>query len=303
MTATKIAVGAVHGPEDVFVEDDGTIVTGTADGRVLRVSPKDGAIREVVNTGGRPLGVVVDKDGSIVVADADKGLLRIVGDTVQVLATEAEGVPFAFTDHLAIARDGSIYFTDASFKYGRNDYLLDALEARPNGRFVVLRPGAAKVDVILRDLYFANGVALADDESYVLVNETYRYRIHKHWLAGPQAGTTEVLFDNLPGFPDNISRSPRGTFWVAMFTVRKDLLDQMHPLPFTKELLAKLPKPLWPKPRKYGLVLEVDGDGRVLRSLHEPSGAHMKIITGVVEKDGVLTFGSLHNEWLAQLPL
>jgi hypothetical protein len=29
----------------------------------------------------------------------------------------------------------------------------------------------------------------------------------------------------------------------------------------------------------------------------------MWIVTGVVEKDGVLTFGSLHNPWIAQLPL
>lgn len=304
--ARRIGEGALDGPEDVFVDVDGTVLTGTKDGRIVRVTPASGDMKTIANTGGRPLGIVVDaRDGSIVVADADKGVLRVSADgaTVTALATEAEGVRFAFTDHLVIARDGTIYFSDASSKYGKDEYLLDALEARPNGRVLAIAPGSTTAKVVVRDLCFANGVALADDESFLLINETYRYRIHKHWLTGEKAGTTEVLIDNLPGFPDNLSRSPRGTFWVAMFTVRKDLLDAMHPMPFSKELLAKLPKPLWPKPRHYGLVIEMDASGRVLRSLHDPTGENMWIVTGVVEKDGVLTFGSLHNNWIAQLPI
>lgn len=304
--ARRIGEGALNGPEDVFVDVDGTVLTGTKDGRVVRVTPSTGEMKTIANTGGRPLGIAVDaRDGSIVVADADKGVLRVSQDgaTQTVLATEAEGLRFAFTDHLVIARDGTIYFSDASSKYGKDEYLLDALEARPNGRVLAIAPGATTAKVIVRELCFANGVALAEDESFLLINETYRYRIHKHWLAGEKAGTTEVLIDNLPGFPDNLSKSPRGTFWVAMFTVRKDLLDQMHPMPWSKELLAKLPKPLWPRPKRYGLVLEVDASGRILRSLHDPTGEHMWIVTGVVEKDGVLTLGSLHNQWIAQLPL
>ncbi len=32
----------------------------------------------------------------------------------------------------------------------------------------------------------------------------------RHWLKGPRAGTTEVLIDRLPGFPDGVSRAPDG---------------------------------------------------------------------------------------------
>lgn len=56
-------------------------------------------------------------------------------------------------------------------------------------------------------------------EDFVLVNETYRYRIVRYWLKGPKAGTHEVFIDNLPGFPDNISSNRKGTFWLALFTV------------------------------------------------------------------------------------
>jgi sugar lactone lactonase YvrE len=33
---------------------------------------------------------------------------------IEVLATEADGVPFGFTNDVDIAPDGTIYFTDAS---------------------------------------------------------------------------------------------------------------------------------------------------------------------------------------------
>jgi hypothetical protein len=58
--------------------------------------------------------------------------------------------------------------------------------------------------VLLKDLYFANGVALSANEDFVLVNETYRYRISRYWLKGEQAGTQDVFIDNLPGLPDNL---------------------------------------------------------------------------------------------------
>lgn len=38
--------------------------------------------------------------------------------------------------------------------------------------------------MLLKDLYFANGVALSKDESFVLVAETFQYRISRYWLKG-----------------------------------------------------------------------------------------------------------------------
>ncbi len=42
---------------------------------------------------------------------------------IKVLATSADEVPFKFTDALDIANAGTIYFTDASSRYGQNEYL------------------------------------------------------------------------------------------------------------------------------------------------------------------------------------
>ena len=66
-----------EGPEDVVVGPDGVIYTGLRDGRVLAVAPEDGAVREVANTGGRPLGLEATADGRLLICDSPKGLLEL----------------------------------------------------------------------------------------------------------------------------------------------------------------------------------------------------------------------------------
>lgn len=301
--AALLALGEIHGPEEVAVDGRGRVYGGTRDGKVLRLSA-DGRLEVFTDTGGRPLGMQFDRDGNLVVCDASKGLLSVDPEgRIRVLADSADGVPFKFTDALDIASDGVIYFTDASSRYGQEAYLYDLLEARPHGRFLSYDPSTGEVKVLLRGLYFANGVALSRDEDFVLVNETYRYRILRYWLQGPRAGSHEVFADNLPGFPDNISSNRRGTFWLALFTVRNDLLDRLHPFPVLKAQMSKLPKAFWPKPRPYGLVLSLDENGNITGSLHDPTGAHLKEITSAREHDGHLYLGSLHNDRIGKYRL
>ena len=146
-------------------------------------------------------------------------------------------------------------------------------------------------------------MALSENEDFVLINETWRYRILRYWLKGPRAGQHDIFIDHLPGFPDNISSNRQGTFWVALFTVRKKLIDNIHPFPFLKAQLAKLPRALWPKPKPYGLVLALDEQGNITQSLHDPSGKHFKAITSAVEHGGYLYLGSLHNDRMGKYKL
>jgi sugar lactone lactonase YvrE len=293
-----------HGPEGLALDDHARIVGGLQDGRIVRFDAS-GKMKVLANTQGRPLGLQFDAQGNLIICDAYKGLLSLAPDgTITVLSKEAEGVPFLFTDDLDIAADGRIYFSDASSRFVQRDYLYDLLEARPHGRLLRYDPRTGKTEVLLRDLYFANGVALAADDSFVLVHETYRYRIKKLWLKGERSGQSEIFMENLPGFPDNITRAPDGNFWVALFTVRKAIMDDLfHPHPTLKKLLAKLPRFAWPKPAKVGLVFKVDSNGKVLESLHDPEGKVMRIITSALEKDGKLYLGSLHEAQVGILEL
>jgi sugar lactone lactonase YvrE len=304
LLAQRFAEGKVRGPEDVALDDQAGLYTGTADGKIRRVSLLSGEVRDLAVTGGRPLGLRFDPRGRLIVCDAVKGLLAVDPEgRVETLVTEAGGRPFRFTNNLDIARDGTVYFSDASDGYGPGEYLFDLLEARPHGRLLRYDPVTARASVVLEGLHFANGVALSGDESFVAVAECYRYQLLRHWLKGPQAGRTEVMAPNLPGFPDNLSRGEGGNFWVAFFTVRNDTLDALHPHPFAKKLLSRLPRFLWPKPARYGLVALLDPKGRPLLSLHDPAGERVFQVTTAREHQGVLYLGTLESDWLARYTL
>ena len=95
------------------------------------------------------------------------------------------------------------------------------------------------------------------DENFLLINETYRFCIHRYWLKGEKAGTHEVFIENLPGYPDNITADGRGGFWLALFTVRNPMGDWLSPRPFFKQAISKLPRAAWPRrqdPRRLELV-------------------------------------------------
>jgi sugar lactone lactonase YvrE len=281
--AERLALGKVRGPEDVAVDAAGRIYGGTEDGRIVRIDEDGGErVETFARTGGRPLGLHFDAAGNLLVADARRGLLSIdPAGRITVLASEAEGVPFRFTDDVKTGADGTVYFSDASSRFGVGEHLYDLLEARPHGRLLAYDPAAGTTRVLLRGLYFANGVALSRNGDFILVVETYRHRIRRLWLQGPRRGTSDVFAENLPGYPDGVAADGRGTFWVAMFTVRNAMADRLQPRPWAKRLLAKLPAFLWPQPEPYGLVLAFDERGRLLRSLQDPGGRHVPVITSV----------------------
>lgn len=301
--ADLLARGEVYGPEDTAFDDEGRLYTGTQDGWIMRVN-RDGKTEKWLETGGRPLGLVFDGSGQLIVADAWKGLLSISPDrAVTVLTREAEGLPFGFTDDVDIAPDGRIYFTDASSRFHQPDYMLDLLEMRPHGRLLRYDPDTGRTEKLIDNLHFANGVAVSPEGDYLLVNETWKYRILRYWLKGRKAGQAEVFIDNLPGFPDNLAVDSEGRYWVAFPTLRNSQVDALHKQPWLKDLVAKLPDSLQPPVQEYGLVLALDDQAQILTSLHDTQGTHLQEITSVQPHDGALYFGSLHNDRIGRLPL
>lgn len=303
-----VPVGGI-GPEDVAVGPDGSVVTGVADGRILRLRESGaGAIGETIaetiaDTGGRPLGVEFTADGALIVCDAYRGLLRVHPDTghIDTLVAEVDGRPLLLCDNAAVASDGSVYFSDSSQRFTLAHWRADLYEHSGTGRLLRWRPGAG-VEVLLDGLQFANGVALAADESFVAVAETGSYRISRLWLTGPQAGEREVLIDNLPGFPDNISTGAQGRIWIALASPRNRLLDWAHTKhPVLRKAVWALPTALQPQPERIAWVLAVDADGRVVRDFQRTGGYHM--VTGVREHAGTLYLGSLVERSVAVVDL
>lgn len=299
----RLAPGFGHAPEDVAFDAEGRIYGSCSDGRIIRLAPDGSNPSVFANTGGRPAGLRFDRTGNLIVADCARGLLSISpGGEIRTLATTAGGVPFKFTDDVDIAADGTIYFTDATSKFDIQHFVLDALEHRPNGRFLAYDPATGATRVLLDDLYFANGVAVAPDQSYVLVCETNAYRIRRYWLTGDKAGTSDIWVDNLPGFPDGVLSNGRGTYWVALASPRDNYVDMLLRHPFLRKILARLPSSTLPGPKPYGWLLGLDESGKVVADMQDPSGRAFSNVTNVVEHDGRLYLGSLSETGIGRVP-
>src|SRR5207247_6223468 len=141
------------------------------------------------------------------------------------------------------------------------NFQADLLEHQGNGRFMAYDPKTKTTRIVLSNLVFANGVAVSPDQSFVLVNETAKYRVHRVWLAGPKKGQSEIFIDNLPGFPDGILSNGRDKFWLALVTPRDSIFDRMLPHPFLRKLVMRMPAFMQPAPKRYSFVLGLDMNG------------------------------------------
>lgn len=301
--ADRLLSGQVIGPESIAFDASDQLYAGTTDGKIIRMQ-RGGPVEVFADTGGRPLGMKFAPDGALWVADAMKGLLRVDADgKIEVMVREVEGARFGFLNDVVITQSAVVYVSDSSTKWGYGDQVFDVLESVPSGRVIRFEPATRTTTVIARGLAFANGLALAPDESYLLVCETARYRIARIWLQGDRKHLVETYVDNLPGFPDNITLSPRDTWWIALFSIRKPLLDAVHPYAFLKDTLAALPEALRPKHIPYGLVFEMNMSGHLLRSFHDETGRSVRDTSSALEHEGYLYVGTLNGTSIARVKL
>lgn len=308
------------GPEHIVFGKDGKLYTTVASGNILRMDA-DGSQQQVfANTGGRVLGFDFDAAGNLIAADAIKGLLSIAPDGKITLLTDKAGdTPILYANSVVVARSGKIYLSDASGRFAPRDWggtfeasVLDILEQAGTGRVLEYDPATKTTRVLARGLSFANGVALSQDERTLFVSETGRYRIWKVAVAAqnldlaalPKAGSAEasVLFDNLPGYPDNLMRGLDGRIWVGLVKPRNPKVDQLAQKPWLRSLTLRLPRALWPIPKTYGHVFAFNEAGQVVMDLQDPSGAYPEV-TSVTETKDRLYVQSLHAHglgWLAR---
>ena len=293
-----------YGPEDVAFDSHDRIYCGAIDGRIFRFQPDGTAPQVFANTHGRPLGLVFDRNDNLIVADAIKGLLSIdpQGNS-SLLSGAAGGRPFRYPNDLDIGADGTIYFTDSSYRFPLSELKAELLEHQPNGSLLAYDPKAKETRVLLSDLYFANGVAVAPDQSFVLISETGSYSVRRHWLSGLKRGRSDVFIDNLPGFPDGISSNGNGTFWLALVNRREAALDMLLPHPFLRKIVWRLPSFLQPNIKRYAFVLGLDQSGKVIQNLQDPSPQCFAEVSNVVEHKGNLYFGSLGESAIGRMPV
>ena len=293
------------GCEAPVISPDGRFIyAGESDGDILRFGLDGDSATLIGNTGGRPLGMHFSPEGDLIIADAQRGLLRcaLASGDIEILTTNYQDLKFGFVDDLDIDSTGLIYFTDASSKYGYDQVIEDLMEHQPHGALYSYEPATRTTTLLLDNLYFANGVALAEDESYLLFNETGDYSVSKYWLKGAKKGQREYVLKNLPGFPDNIRAGGDGVFWLTLVSPRDESLDKLMPKPAIRNLIMKLPKSLQPAATHYACVIGITDDGSVKYNFQSSNPKFIEITCVQPHKDR-LYFGSLVDTGIAFLDL
>ncbi|RNL64854.1 SMP-30/gluconolactonase/LRE family protein [Nocardioides marmoriginsengisoli] len=309
MTEPRLLPVAVHpvpsyGAEDVVVADNGLVFTGTEDGSIFAVRPDGGGVDLIGSTGGRPLGIELLGSDRLLIADAHHGLLamKLRTGALETLVDAVEGRPLVFCNNAAVARNGDIWFSDSSTVFGIEKWKNDFVQHTRTGRLFCLRANGV-VEQGLDGLAFANGVALAADESYVAVAESGARTVARLWLTGERAGERDFLCTDLPGYPDNIARGSDGLIWVSIASPVDPLVERIRRGPMAlRKAVTAIPEALQPKPRQTVRAMAYDDSGTLVHDVSgEVGGFHM--VTGVREHDGRLWLGSLHEPAVAVISL
>ncbi|WP_281615004.1 SMP-30/gluconolactonase/LRE family protein [Flammeovirga sp. SubArs3] len=300
-TSNKLELKGGFGPEDITFDSIGNMYCGVhkgakdfSDGKILKISPK-GKVETFYEAGSWVAGLHFDTNGNLIALSHRQGLISISPDQqVKVLAKKDEkGRPFLIPNGLDIASNGKIYFSNTSYdqkydiQYGRKLIM----ELNPNGGLYEYNPETEEVTTLIDGTFFGNGVVLSQNEDFLLMTETTKYRVLRYWLKGDKKGSTEVLMENLPGFPNGISIRKDGTFWLGFSTRRNDALDDIHPKPFLKKVVYGLPEMMQPKQEKFGMVLNINDQGEILSSLFDTTGETIPEAGAVKEHQGKLYIG------------
>ncbi|TIC83932.1 SMP-30/gluconolactonase/LRE family protein [Nocardioides sp. GY 10113] len=312
LSVTRVPAG---GAEDVVVAthgpDTGAAFTGTEDGSVFRISADGQRIDKVGYTAGRPLGIEYAADGRLLICDARRGLLWLDPATGAIETIVDSASPegrreLTFCNNAAIAADGTIWFSDSSTKFGIDRWREEMVQLTRTGRLIRVDPDGTRTTV-LSGLAFANGVALAADDSFVCVAETSTRDVVRYWLTGPSAGMRDRLCSDLPGYPDNISRGSDGLIWVTLASPRDRVVERLQRSPMLlRRVVTTLPEPLQPNPKRTVRVQAYDARGRLVHDLDldpDRPGSAYHMVTGVREHDGTVWLGSLHEPAVARFDL
>lgn len=230
-----------------------------------------------------------------------------------------DGTPLRFVNALVIsAETGKIYFSSASdqpVSWRGGDYLgengfydtmsaakMNLVHGSPAGRLLMYDPTTRRVEVLLSDLFFANGVELAPDESFVLVCESYGARVMRVWLKGPKVGQHDVFIDRLPGFPDGISAREGGGYWVSIVNPPNVLCRIASPSP-VRALLGHIMPLLEPLVKRSGCVAKVAADGTRKELLMDGKGIHVSSIASAHQQGRKLYLGNLMGAGVSMLQL
>jgi ribose transport system permease protein len=310
-----IGLGRIEAPEDVILDRHDNLYAGSRHGDIMRFLAPDYQKMEVfAHIGGQPLGMAFDRDDNLYVCIGGMGLYRIKPDGTVEKATDEtnrsmrsvnDDSRLRLADDLDITDDGLIFFSEATVRYEMDEWPIDGLEARGNGRIICYDTKTGTTRTELRGLKFPNGICVARDGQSILFAETFGCSIKRYWFAGPKKGQVEVVMDNLPGYPDNINLASDGNYWLALVGMRSPSLDLAWKMPgFRRRMAKRVPVDEWLFPNiNTGCVVKFNELGKIVESFWDLHGENHPMITSMREHRGYLYLGGILNNRVGRYKL
>jgi ribose transport system permease protein len=313
--ATAIGLGRIEGPEDVILDRNDNLYAGSRHGDIVRFLAPDYEKMEIfAHIGGTPLGMAFDRNDNLYVCIGGMGLYRVTPERKVEKVTDETNRSYSsvnddsrlrLADDLDITDDGLIFFSEATVRFEMHEWATDGLEARGNGRIICYDTNTGTTNTVIRNLKFPNGVCIASDGKSFLFAETWGCTVKRYWFDGPKKGKTEIVLDNLPGFPDNINNSSDGNYWMSLVGMRCPALDLAWRMPgFRTRMAKRVPRDEWLFPNiNTGCVLKFNENGDVLETLWDMGGKNHPMITSMREHRGYLYLGGIMNNRIGRIKL
>mmetsp|Transcript_11857 Transcript_11857/g.19019 ORF Transcript_11857/g.19019 Transcript_11857/m.19019 type:complete len:212 (-) Transcript_11857:300-935(-) len=180
-----------------------------------------------------------------------------------------------------------------------------------NGRLLAYHFANQTVSVVADGLFMPNGLVREYDSPCVLIALTMIGEIKRYCPEGDKAGLS-TFASNIPGTLDNIRQYEDPSIGIQAYTVGIgtkmakpfSLPWFLAPYPSFRRWICGLPMPyewLYKLVPKYGMILFLDKDGKVVQTLQDPTGRTSWISEAVVS-NGSLWAGSWLNRHIVRLP-
>jgi hypothetical protein len=304
--AVELLRTGAYEPDDVVVTDSGVILFGSGN-HLLSLS--GGQVRTLAECPG-PVGSLVCRGGVVIAAVEGTGLVAVDGSgTITELYTD-QVVSTCVTD-LAVLPDGSVIATVGSRHHDAHNWSRALVRGDRSGMIVRLDGSRARVEA--QALAWPSGIEVASPTE-VLLSLSFDHRIEVRSLAALSRPSRPIA-RNMPVYPGRLSATADG-WWVAAPYIRNrvtemlldepEVIDQMvarvdpedwfvprlrctNPYTDTMQMgqlrVLGVVKP-WAPARSCGLVLRMDGTGRVVESAHARVDSPRHGVTGVAVSGG-----------------
>jgi gluconolactonase len=198
-------------PEGVAVHPDGSVWCGGEAGQIYRIPPEGSSFELRVSDGdGFTLALAFGPDGRLYYVDgARRAVMRLdpaSGDPEPLAMGAIGGHELVLPNALAFDRAGRLYVTESNSpsESGPGIFRIDA-----DGEGSLWSAGP---------FLFANGIAVAPDQSAIYVAETWSRRITRVPLHDDGSAAQPELFAELPeALPDGLAFGPDDLLYVACY--------------------------------------------------------------------------------------